>query len=44
MTYEDIAPCPQSYRVSFLVESRNAESPVRAKFRCMAITHTVCTV
>ncbi len=27
----------KSYRVSFLGESRNAESPVRAKFRCMAI-------
>ncbi len=25
-------------------ESRKAQSPVRAKFRCRAITHTDCTV
>ncbi len=34
----------KSYRVSFLGESRNAPSPVRAKFRCRAITDPVCTV
>ncbi len=34
----------KSYRVSFLRESINAPSPVRAKFRCRAIAHTVCTV
>ncbi len=34
----------KSYRVSFLGESRNAPSPVRAKFKCRAIAHTVCTV
>ncbi len=28
----------------FWGESRNAPSPVRAKFRCRAIAHTVCTV
>ncbi len=33
----------KSYRVSFLGESRNAQSPVRGKFRCRAITHTVFT-
>ncbi len=50
MIYEDIFSVPiiqnasKSYRVSFLGESRNAPSPVRAKFRCRAIAHTVCTV
>ncbi len=41
MIYEDIFSVPiirnayKSYRVSFLVgNSRNAQSPVRAKFRC----------
>ncbi len=34
----------KSYRVSFCGESINAPSPVRAKFRCRAIAHTVCTV
>ncbi len=40
MIYEDIFSVPiiqnayKSYRVSFLRESRNAPSPVRAKFRC----------
>ncbi len=38
--YEDIFSVPiiqnayESYRVSFLGESRNTQSPVRAKFRC----------
>ncbi len=47
VTFQDIAPCPhfskyyKSYRVSFLGESRNAPSPVRAKFRCRAIAHFV---
>ncbi len=50
MIYEDIFSIPiiqntyKSNRVSFLGESRNAPSSVRAKFRCRAITHTVCTV
>ncbi len=42
----------KSYRVNcFLLcfclgggGGRNAQSPVRAKFRCKAIAHTVCTV
>ncbi len=40
MIYEDIFSVPiiqnayKSYRVSVLGESRNAPSPVRAKFRC----------
>ncbi len=40
MNYEDIFSVPiiqnayKSYRESFLGESRNAPSPVRAKFRC----------
>ncbi len=50
MVYEDIFSVPivqnayKSYRVSFWGGSRNVQSPVRAKFRCRAITHTVCTV
>ncbi len=50
MIYEDIFSVPiiqntyKSYRGSFLGESRNAQSPVRARFRCRAIAHTVCTV
>ncbi len=48
--YEDIFSVPiiqnayKSYRVSFLGKGRNAQSPVRAKFRCRAIAHTVYTV
>ncbi len=38
----------KSYRVSFLggeIELRIVElSPVRDKFRCRAIAHTVCTI
>ncbi len=40
MIYEDIFSVPiiqnanKSYRVSFWGDSRNAQSPVRAKFRC----------
>ncbi len=40
MIYEVIFSVPiiqnayKSYRVSFLGESRNVQSPVRAKFRC----------
>ncbi len=49
--YEDIFNVPiiqnayKSYRVIFGGrESRNAQSPVRAKFRCRAKAQTVCTV
>ncbi len=51
--YEDIFNVPiiqnayKSYRVIFFFwggGSRNAQSPVRAKFRCRAIAQTVCTV
>ncbi len=40
MIYEDIFSVPiiknayKSYRVSFFGESRNAQFPMRAKFRC----------
>ncbi len=50
MVYEDmfsvliIQNAYKSYRVSFWRESRNASSPVRAKFRCREIEHRVCTV
>ncbi len=47
MIYEDFFSIPKTFinnRVSFLGESRNAQSPVRIKFSCRAITHTVCTV
>ncbi len=33
----------KSYRMSFF-EKAKMQSPVRAKFRCRAIAHTVCTV
>ncbi len=50
MIFEDIFSVPiiqnayKSYRESFWGESLNTQSPVRAKFRCRAISHTVCTV
>ncbi len=50
MIYEDIFSVPiiqnvyKSYRVSFSVGKVKMQPPVRAKFRCRAIAHTVCTV
>ncbi len=50
MTFQDIVSCPHNLKHLKIIqrvfwgERKNAQSPVRAKFRCRAITHTVCTV